>query len=551
VRNDPLFTLVIPAHNEAKCLRNTVETHRTYLEGQGVPFEILIVDDGSTDETAAIASDSASRMTQVRVVTISPQRGKGAAVYAGVKAARGDVIGFTDADLAYPPSDILAARSVIVEGDADVVIGARDLPESRCASQYPLSRRLAGRLFGYVVRALVFRNAIDAQCGLKVFSRDAALALFPRLSVFDFAFDVEVLALAMKLGLRIRRVPVHFSHSRESQVRLLHDSAAMFLDVLRIRRRTRHLDASGDFGLVSLFDHTACILCGAERYDARVVLSRSGRDVLRCGRCSMEYLSPRLTQEVSQLLYSEEYFTTGSIDKGYDSYVSEKDAIRETLRHRLGLVRQHVATGKLLDAGCALGYMLELAQEAGFEPYGLDISDFACSEVKQKGFNAQRGSLEKTDFPDGFFDAVVVNDLLEHVERPVQALTEAGRILSDRGVALITTPNVKSILRRVSGSRWVSFKLPEHVGYFSRQTLLSSISQAGLEVLSIQSSRQMCSVRFLCSRLSALNPLAAGLLKAAADALGLLGNKVWVRSGCLTVLVRKASRSGVSDGPVS
>ncbi len=290
----PHFTLIIPAHNEAARLHNTVNQHQLYLERQGSPFETIVVDDGSTDDTAGIVRDIGSRTDRVRLISLHPCRGKGAAVYAGVKAARGDAIGFTDADLAYTPSDVAAARSLIEAGDADIVIGARDLPESTCAARYPLTRRLSAWAFSRCVSMMVLKGIADTQCGLKVFSRDAALAIFPRMTVFGFAFDVEMLALGMKLGLRIRKTPVHLAHSRASKVRLLRDSVVMFSDLARIHRRMKSLDlADHKTASSEVFERTACVRCGAERYDARLIASRSDRDVLRCGHCGMHYESPR------------------------------------------------------------------------------------------------------------------------------------------------------------------------------------------------------------------------------------------------------------------
>jgi dolichyl-phosphate beta-glucosyltransferase len=288
------FTLIIPAHNEADRLYNTVNEHQLSLEREGIAFEIIVVDDGSTDDTAGIVRDIRSRTDTVRLVSLQPRRGKGAAVYAGVKAARGDVIGFTDADLAYTPSDVANARSPIEAGHADLVIGARDLPESTCAARYPLTRRLSARLFSQCVSMMVVKGIVDTQCGLKVFSREAALAIFPRMSVFGFAFDVEMLALGMKFGVRIRKTRVHLAHSRASKVRLLRDSAVMFSDLARIRRRMKCFDVA-DYKAAppDVFERTACVGCGAERYDARVIACRSDTDVLQCGHCGTQYESPR------------------------------------------------------------------------------------------------------------------------------------------------------------------------------------------------------------------------------------------------------------------
>jgi hypothetical protein len=141
---------------------------------------------------------------------------------------------------------------------------------------------------------MVLKGIADTQCGLKVFTREAALAIFPRMSVFGFAFDVEMLALAMKFGLRIRKTPVHLTHSRASKVRLLRDSVVMFSDLTRIQQRMKRFDLAGcKAAPPDMFERTACVRCGAERYDARLISSRGDRDVLRCGHCGTQYESPR------------------------------------------------------------------------------------------------------------------------------------------------------------------------------------------------------------------------------------------------------------------
>jgi dolichyl-phosphate beta-glucosyltransferase len=227
------LSLVIPAYNEADRLERTVQEVLAW--GEGRDFEVVVVDDGSTDATPRLLDAMASCDPRVRAVRMSNNLGKGAAVAAGVLAARGDFVAFFDADLAYP-LDQLDALIAPLRAGADVAIGARDLhPEN--TTRYGAVRRLATSVFNGLVIATLGLRVHDTQCGFKAFRRDAGRALFSALTVRGFGFDVEILFLASRWGLRVERVPVRMRTHGASSVRLLHDSVEMAGDLLRIRVR--------------------------------------------------------------------------------------------------------------------------------------------------------------------------------------------------------------------------------------------------------------------------------------------------------------------------
>lgn len=230
------LSIVIPAYNEAARLPRTVAEVSAWLDAARPDSEIVVVDDGSTDDTRAVLG----AMREPRLVTIfaAENRGKGAAVTRGVLAARGEQIVFLDADLAYPLEqlDALLAR---LDAGADVAIGARDLLREENRASYAPIRRAATAIFNGLVTLTVGLKARDTQCGFKAFRRAAARALFSTLTTERFGFDVEVLFLAERWGLRVDRVPVRMRANVESSVRLVGDSLNMAADLLRIRARSR------------------------------------------------------------------------------------------------------------------------------------------------------------------------------------------------------------------------------------------------------------------------------------------------------------------------
>ena len=230
------LSVVIPAFNEAERIGPTLAAVRAHLESKSVPAEIIVVDDGSRDGTAARAEAALSGFAAARIIRLPRNQGKGAAVKAGVLEARGDLVLFSDADLSTPISELEKFLPVI-EGGADVVIGSRALPGSDIQVRQRALREGMGKFFNRLVRLLVLTGIPDTQCGFKLFRREAARAAFEEARIRGFGFDVEILALCARRGYRIKQVPVAWRNSPPSRVRLVRSSLGMISELVRIRRR--------------------------------------------------------------------------------------------------------------------------------------------------------------------------------------------------------------------------------------------------------------------------------------------------------------------------
>lgn len=238
----PLLSVVVPAYNEAARLPSSLTAIRDYLATQPYPAEVVVVDDGSDDQTAAVAEAQREAWPALRVVR-NPHRGKAYAVRSGVLASEGEIIFQCDADLSMPIHEIAKFLPLIQSGHG-VVIGSREAPGAHRYGEPP-HRHLMGRVFNYLVRVLVLGGLRDTQCGFKCFRRDVAFDIFPRLRVrtddtdirgpMVTGFDVEVLYLAKKLGYRIAEVGVDWYYAPGSKVHPVRDALNMFSDVLKVR----------------------------------------------------------------------------------------------------------------------------------------------------------------------------------------------------------------------------------------------------------------------------------------------------------------------------
>ncbi len=232
----PFISLVVPAYNEQGRLPATMKKLREYLTRQSFSYEVLVVDDGSHDGTAALVEEAMADFPGLRLLR-EPHRGKGHAVRQGMLAAEGRYVMFCDADFSMPVEEVPRFPEAMRES-YDIAIASREVKGARRIGE-PKHRHLMGRVFNLIVRVLAVRGLQDTQCGFKCFSRESAQKIF-RMQVIDgFGFDVEVLYIARKLGIAITEVPVSWYYSPSSRVDPVRDTLRMFNDVLQVRSNDR------------------------------------------------------------------------------------------------------------------------------------------------------------------------------------------------------------------------------------------------------------------------------------------------------------------------
>ncbi|HEY2962093.1 MAG TPA: dolichyl-phosphate beta-glucosyltransferase [Pyrinomonadaceae bacterium] len=235
------LSVVIPAYNEAVRLGKTLSAVVNYLRQSSPDAEVIVVDDGSTDHTATLArevfNDSGSLRTSV--ISYKSNLGKGRAVRLGLLAARGDVALFSDADLSTPISEAPKLVDPIVSGQFDVTFGSRALDRELIGVHQSWRREQAGRIFNLAVRLATGLPFWDTQCGFKAFRMSVCRPLVEAATVDRFGFDVELLYLAFRAGLRLKEVPVRWDHNEGSKVSVMSDSFRMLSEVGLIRQQAR------------------------------------------------------------------------------------------------------------------------------------------------------------------------------------------------------------------------------------------------------------------------------------------------------------------------
>ena len=264
-------------------------------------------------------------------------------------------------------------------------------------------------------------------------------------------------------------------------------------------------------------DSFACAVCGnAECGPLFKNLQQSRFMVARCPGCGLEFLAPQPDREEIAKIYSADYYIPWDMKRSENDLTARMK--RLTFARRLRELGQFVSSGPILDVGTATGFFLdEVVAEGSFEPYGIELSDYAGGIARGK-FGAERihvGTIETAPFTPGFFSAVTMSDLIEHVGDPAGVLTRVHELLKPGGVAMIMTPDTASISRRLMGRRWTQFKL-EHLFYFSPATIRRIAANCGFRVLSIERARKAMTLKYVRDQFQVyrhpvLTPLSRGL----------------------------------------
>jgi dolichyl-phosphate beta-glucosyltransferase len=230
-----MMSIVIPAYNEEKRIAGSLLETCAYMNDFGMEYEIIVVDDGSSDGTGRIVDHLAKDVRNVRLVRYEKNRGKGHALRTGVLVTKGDFVLVMDADLSTPMEELRKLMPYLSEGGFDIAIGSRALALSDIIRKQPWWRRGMGKTFNKIVKAIVIGGFNDTQCGFKLFRGVVGRTLFGEAKIDRFAYDVEILARAKKKGYGIQEVPIRWINSPESRVDPVKDSLQMLADLVRIR----------------------------------------------------------------------------------------------------------------------------------------------------------------------------------------------------------------------------------------------------------------------------------------------------------------------------
>jgi glycosyltransferase involved in cell wall biosynthesis len=230
----PLVSIVIPAFNESQRIGNSLKQVDAFLQRWPHSTELIVVDDGSVDTTSEVIA-GLRLSSKIRVLRNPTNHGKGYSVRQGMLAATGTYVLFSDADLSAPIEEVDKLLNVALNEGAEIVIGSRAVDRTYIEKHQSSVREFGGILFNGMVRILLGLDLQDTQCGFKLFHRNKTRTIFEKQTTAGFGFDPEILFLAYRRHLRIREVPVRWSHSEGSKVRFLRDGTRMFVDLVRIR----------------------------------------------------------------------------------------------------------------------------------------------------------------------------------------------------------------------------------------------------------------------------------------------------------------------------
>jgi dolichyl-phosphate beta-glucosyltransferase len=228
------YSIVIPTYNESQRIVPTLNRVLSYIAEQGWDAELIVVNDGSGDDTADIVRRFVERNSMMRLLENPGNKGKGYSIRHGMLAAQGEILLFSDADLSAPIEEAAKLVEAIGAG-AEVAIGSRWLRPELQTERQSLRRQLFGRVFNLVLRAVLGLRFKDTQCGFKAFSRRAAQSIFPLQKIERWGFDPELIFLAQKQGLKVVEVPVRWGHDEKTTINPLRDGLRMFFEVLKIR----------------------------------------------------------------------------------------------------------------------------------------------------------------------------------------------------------------------------------------------------------------------------------------------------------------------------
>lgn len=375
------ISIVIPAFNEAGRLPRFLDRVSSYCNRSKNTYEIIVVDDGSSDNTSETAASYKTRFPNLHTIRIKKNRGKGYAVKRGLLKSKGEICLFLDADGSTGPEEIGENIHYILKEGYDIFVGSRVLRREGQVLKVKWYRKFIGTVFNFFVQTFLFKNIKDTQCGFKMFRKEVVKPLFSRSHIRDFGFDVEILYLAHKMGYRVKEGPVSWHHVGGSRINLFTDSIRMFFRILQTRNW--HCTPIDPFA---------------------------------------GYMGP------------DEYKYMYELECYHWWFVSRRNLVMHLIKSL------EIASPTILDVGSGTGGNLLSLSKLG-KTFGIDASERAIEFCRKRGlYNVTRCPAEKIEYADRTFEVITCLDVLEHVSNPVEVLLELRRVLKDGGKVIITVP---------------------------------------------------------------------------------------------------------------
>lgn len=512
-----LVSVVIPAYNESATIGRIVSAVKKAKLPKGLDREIIVVDDGSADDTHQILK----KIPGIKILRHHRNLGKGRSMATGFATARGDILLTQDADLEYDPKFYRALLTPILKGHAQVVYGSRFLYVLQRQKNISFLRKvhagsyylayLGGRIMTSMANLLYGARITDEATGYKVLTREVVNRLLIESQRFEFC--PEITAKVSRLGYKVFEVPIAYEARTYEQGKKIHwyDGLEGLWTLIKYRFGPLRYPRSKSAKLNRHLEDSVCNLCGADDFDivypelpgltnlnSKVVFSSSSHHVsleqiVKCKHCGLVYVTPR--------------FKSGSVVSGYSAaidndYVSQEQARLATFKKSLELLAEYFSLpGKLLDVGAAAGYFVKAASDAGWQAEGVEpgrwISDYASSRLHVK---IRPGTIHDYRFKPNLFDVVTYWDVLEHVPNPSADLAKTAKILKPGGLLFVNYPDFASLPARIFGRKWW-FILSIHLFYFTPDSIAKMLTKHDFRILKIQPHFQALEFGYLIYRL--------------------------------------------------
>lgn len=424
------LSVVIPAYNEEKRIKNTILEIGSYLAKQNYDHEIIVVNDGSRDKTAELVEQLKPEVKNLSLIDNKKNHGKGFVVRQGLLAAKGKYRLFTDADNSTPISELGKFFSNVDR--YDIIIGSRAMKDSKVLKYQPPFRRFIGLIYKFFVKIIAGTKDIrDTQCGFKMFSQKAAENILPRCRINGFAFDAEVLIIGGNLGYKIKEVPIVWKNDPETKA-----------GPIKTMKMAFELLAIG------------------------------------CNRLIGRY---RQQQEI--------FMPKDHMDELYNSPNFLVRFVHNQRLKKIVSLFPICGNKKILDAGCGEGHLILKLKEnqPNARYFGSDITEVALKSARERCTFAdfKNTDITQLDFPDEYFDVVVASEVIEHVKDYKKAIQELKRVTKKEGRLIISFPNefLWTICRFFLGRRPI--KVPDHLNSFKPKTIKNLVRWPALKQVNL------------------------------------------------------------------